>query len=298
MLWILVLCSVLLAEPAKSNETGISNVSAISCIIELCENYYETDLNIIGALLEVHIQNVTPFHDRLMKSLMERNSYAIDLINQFTPCREECYFNFAEKARNYFVAFEELDEVPAALRLWCKLPTWNSLAQFVAVFINTYDDKILQRHIRFILETFFEFHALNVKVISFRRGSNTIQTHTWYPYEGTNCADEVRNIHLIDECDYSDIQTDPQLVRHIAPLQPTIPKNLHGCPLRVATSVYEPYVYYDSVRNDFNRGIEIRLIRTIAQALNMNPIFVQINETRVNRFVHNETGIYSKLLRG
>lgn len=232
MLWIAVLCSVVVAVSARNYQEDTlepihheHNSSAIACIIELCEKYYDSDKKKIGALL-VHIQNVTPFHDQLMKTLTERNTYAIDLINQFTHCKEECYFNFVEKAKNYFVAFRELDEVTAALRLWNKLPTWNPLAQFVAVFINNYDDKTVQVQIRSIFETFFELRALNVKVISFRRGANVIQVHTWYPYEGTNCADEVRNMHLIDECRYSDGRSGPQSVRNIFPHQPIIPLNL------------------------------------------------------------------------
>lgn len=303
MLWLTVFCSLLFAVPAKGDDVGMlqpirneHNTSAIACIVELCERYYDTEKKKIGALLVVHIQNATPFHDQLMKTLMERNSYAIDLINQYTHCKEECYFNFVEKAKNYFVAFREFDEVTAALRLWHGLPTWNALAQFVAVFINNFDDKTLLAHIRHIMETFFEYRVLNIKVISFRRHSSVIQVHTWYPYEGTNCADEVRNIHLIDECHYSDARNGPQAVRNVAPIQPIIPLNLHGCPLRVATSVYEPYVFYDSGRKDFYRGIEVRLVRTIAQALEMTPIFIHMNETRVNRIVSNKTGIYSMLL--
>lgn len=272
------------------------NVSAISCVVQLSENYYYSDTEIIGSLLMVHIQNTTPMHNQLMESLMESNIYTIDLINQYTRCDDECYSSFAIKAKSYFVAFKELAEVTAALRVWRKLPTWNPLARFVAVFLNDYDDAMLQGLIRFVIESFFKIRALNVKVISFRKGSNVIQAHTWYPYEGENCANEVRDIHLINECYYSDDRVG-QLIRNVTLPRPAIPLDLHGCPLRIATSVYEPYVYYDPVHKEFNRGIEILLIRAIAQALEMTPIFIPVNETRENRVVENDTGIYSMLLK-
>lgn len=304
MLLITALLSVLLTVSATAN--GIKslepiqrqhNVSAISCVVQLSENYYHSDTKIIGSLLMVHIQNTTPMHNQLMQSLMESNTYTFDLINQYTRCGDECYSSFAIKAKSYFVAFKELAEVTAALRVWRKLPTWNPLARFVAVFLNDYDDAMLQGLIRFVIESFFKIHALNVKVISFRKDSNVIQAHTWYPYEGENCANEVRAIHLIDECYYSDDRIGPQHIRNVTSPQPAIPLDLHGCPLRIATSVYEPYVYYDPVDKEFNRGIEILLIRAIAQALEMTPIFIPINETRENRIVENDTGIYSMLLK-
>lgn len=300
----IVFCSALLFASAESSGIDMMqpirrqrNVSAIACIVELCESYYVSNKQNIGALLMVHIQNVTPFHDTLMKSLMERNHYAISLINQFSPC-DKCYRNDSdnpsEKAKNYFLAFRELDEVTAALRVWSSLPTWDPLARFVVTFMNKYDELKLYSQIRIILEEFFRAHVLNVKVISFRNDSDIIQTHTWYPYEGTNCALEVRNIHLVDECYYSDQRPGQQIVRHIEQLQRLIPIDLHGCPFRVASSLFEPFVYNKSTQR---KGIEVHLVQSITHALNMTRHFIYVNETRVNRVVSNQSGIYSLLLK-
>lgn len=306
MLCVAGLFSVLLAVSAGSINTGMLepykqeyNSSVVSCIVEMCDQYYHSETEIIGSLLMVHIQNVTPLHNELIQMLMERNIYTIDLINQYTRSDDNCYFDYAEKAKNYLVAFKEITEVEAALRLWHKLPTWNPLAQFVAVFIKNYDDdEQLYTQVKLAMEAFFEFRALNVKVISHQRNSNVIQMHSWYPYEGTNCASEVRDIHLIEECHYSDDRIGPQPLRNVTLVPPTlIPIDLHGCPLRVAASVYEPFSFYDPARKNFTRGIEVLLIQTIAQALKMTPVFIHINETRENRIISNETGIYSMLLR-
>lgn len=299
MWWAFVFCSVLLSVPVDSNGIGMlepiqrqRNVSAIACIVELCAKYFHSEKQINGALLVVHIQNVTPFHDTLMKTLMERDRYAINLMNQYAHCKTH-YFNITEKAKYYLVAFSELDEVTAALRLWRELPTWNPMANFVAVLMDKYDESLLEAFVRNVLGAFFKVHVLDVKVISFRLGADVIQMHTWYPFEGTNCAEEVRNIHLVDECHYSDRRKGNQDVRSIEPLQKTIPRHLHGCPLRVVSSVYEPFVYNNSAR----RGIEVHLIRSLTRALGMKPIFIYINDTRDNREISNRTGVYSMLLR-
>lgn len=300
---IILFCSVLLMISAESKGIGMltpirrtHNISAIACIAELCEQYFHSEKQIMGAMLMVHIQNTTPFHDTLMKTLMERNHYAINIMNQNSHCRvHPGHCKSTEKAKNYLVAFRHLNEAIAALRLWSGLETWNPLAKFVAVSMNKYDEQTLHTKIRLIFETFFQAHALNVKVISFRGDADVIQMHTWYPYEGTNCANEVRNIHLVDECHYSDDHLGAQPLRRLQPLQPLVPLHLHGCPFRTVCSLYEPFVY--DGKCPMRMGIEVHMVRSITRALGMKPIFIYINETRDNRVISNESGLYSKLLK-
>lgn len=123
-----------------------------------------------------------------------------------------------------------------------------------------------------------------------------MQAHTFYPYDDENCASNVDQLHLIEECEYSDERPlDPQItVKH--KLRPKIPNNLHGCAMHIAASVNEPYVFYDNEIDSFDIGLEVFMLRTIAQALKMTPVFQRINGTRENREVSNVTGIYSTLL--
>lgn len=177
-----------------------------------------------------------------------------------------------------------------------RLPTWNPLAQVVALFINTYDDEELLSQMRIILQTFLNRHMINVNVISYRANSNIVQSHTFYPYDDDNCADKVTNLHLIEECEYSDDAPFDPVITIIHKLKPKIPRNLHGCEMHIASSVIEPFVFYDMESDSFNMGLEVLMIQTIAQALKMTPIFQRINGTRENRAVSNETGIYAQLL--
>lgn len=178
-----------------------------------------------------------------------------------------------------------------------RLPTWNPLAQVVILFINTYDDDILAQMITKVLREFLQRKMLNVNVISYRENTNIVQVHTWYPYEGSNCAKDIFKVHLLEECVYMDEDRFNPTFNIKNLLKQKIPHDLHGCPLRIASSVYEPYVFYDEKNNDFLFGTEVFMIRTICQALNMKPIFMRINGTRANRVISNETGVYSKLLQ-
>lgn len=179
-----------------------------------------------------------------------------------------------------------------------KLPTWNPLAQVVALFVHTYENDVLNEMITFILRKFLQRKLINVNVISYRYNTNIVQTHTWYPYECDNCADDVVNVHLVEECVYSDETPHAPTFNVIETLKPKIPINLHGCELRIAASVIEPFVFYDAENDAFDIGTEVLMTRTIAQALKMQPKFMRINATRENRLVSNETGIYSLLLNG
>lgn len=177
-----------------------------------------------------------------------------------------------------------------------RLPTWNPLAAVVALFINTYEDEELLARIQSILQLFLNRHMINVNVISYRYNSNIVQAHTFYPYDGKNCAKEVTELHLIEECEYSDENPFSPKITIKNKLRPKIPNNLHGCEMRISSSKIEPFVFYDKDSNSFDMGLEVLMIRTIAEALKMTPVFMQVNATRENRAVSNETGIYAALL--
>lgn len=177
-----------------------------------------------------------------------------------------------------------------------RLPTWNPLAQVVALFINTYEDKELLDQMQSILQLFLNRHMINVNVISYRSKSSIVQAHTFYPYDGDNCAKEVTKLHLIEECEYSDETPFDQKITIVNELRSKIPNNLHGCEMRIASSIIEPFVFLDEDTNSFDTGLEVLMLRTIASALKMIPIFMRVNGSRENREVSNETGVYSDLL--
>lgn len=176
------------------------------------------------------------------------------------------------------------------------MPTWNPLAQVVALFINTYEENDLLSQMNGILQEFLNRHLINVNVISYRINSNIVQAHTFYPYYGGNCATDITKLHLIEECEYDDETPFDPKITIINKLMPKIPNDLHSCEMRITSSVIEPFVFFDKHSGSFNTGTEVLMIQTIAKALKMEPVFNRINETRENRAVSNETGIYANLL--
>lgn len=302
---------------------AIHNISSISCIIKFCEKYFRSEKAVIGSLVIVNVQNTTEFHSQLITELNEHANYDLGVMIKDATKPHIPPLHVVDKAKNYFVVFNRTSEVRDAINQWYgmeywqskivhtllfiyhlfinfihrnRLPTWNPLAQVVALFINTYPDDELAQRIQEILQIFLNRHLINVNVISYRQNSNIVQAHTFYPYDDENCATDVERLHLIEECEFSDDRPFDPNITIKNPLRPKIPSNLHGCAMHIASSINEPYVLYDEETKSFDIGMEVLMLRTITSALKMTPIFQYINETRENREVSNETGIYSTLL--
>lgn len=168
----------------------------------------------------------------------------------------------------------------------------------VVLFINTYDKDQMDIEIFEVLRAFMDVNMLNVNVISYQIGTNLVLASTFYPYQEADCANVVTKLVTFDACEYNDNYDAP--LAQIKPLKrrlPKIPGKLHDCPLNISTAISEPYVFYDKEKGMFSRGTEVLMVRTIAEALQMTPVFTLIAETRETRVISNETGVYSTLFQ-
>lgn len=162
--------------------------------------------------------------------------------------------------------------------------------------MNTYDDEELQEHLFVVFRAFLEVNMLNVNIIAYRNNVNIMQAFTYYPYQGSNCANRVEYLWMFDECEYSDDDDIPD-IRNVHKLKMKVPNKLHNCQLNISAGISEPYVFYEEEEHNFYKGTEVLMVRTIAQALQMTPVFMLINETRENRVISNVTGIYASLFQ-
>lgn len=144
------------------------------------------------------------------------------------------------------------------------------------------------------METFLQYNMLNIRIISYQSSTdNVLNVKTWYPFKNENCASKVMNLEPIGKCKYKKNSFE---YTEYATSDIVVPRFLPGCKLRFSTSIQEPYVYYSHSTGNFS-GMEILLAKSIAQKMQMIPEFVPIKETRSNRVVSNETGIYSLLFQ-
>jgi hypothetical protein len=104
-----------------------------------------------------------------------------------------------------------------------------------------------------------------------------LDVYTWFPYRAGSCA-EPTEVVLLDHCL---LDGKGKLSKDVSFFPSKVPNNLNGCPLRVATRHYEPYVILTDNITDANgtttysyRGLNIEYIRLFSEATNMTVDFL------------------------
>lgn len=147
----------------------------------------------------------------------------------------------SEKAQNYFMFIVSSEDVNSTVHQWRSLPTWNPMAQVMGLFTEVYDTSTLEEQVRTVLEELLQHNMLNVNLMYNKAGTNIIEMITWFPYEGVNCANRILNLRVIDQCEYqtnSSNSSDVDVVFLPKKKEKKIPPMLHGCTLRVSSSVW------------------------------------------------------------
>lgn len=234
------------------------------------------------------IMNVTPdpspFQSHIIKSLNEDVGHEFSVMIKNSLKKHMNASHVSEKAQNYFMFIVTHNDVNSTVHLWRSLPTWNPLAQVLVLFTETYSPDRLDYETRNVLEKLLAYRMLNVNVMSHREGSKIMQMVTWFPYANGNCAQVVKELVTMDQCEYRPTnETDIEVIYVPKKKVPKIPATMHGCELTVSSSIFQPYTYYDTEKETFTKGIEVLLIYTIAKVLRLCPTFVMLNETRENR---------------
>jgi hypothetical protein len=155
---------------------------------------------------------------------------------------------------------------------------------------------------------FFDYSILNVYVLIQNLDvENLLQSFIWYPYDGNSCSDilSYNNLQTIDECEMLNItaeelgEDEPRFeMRELIPQLPSrLPDKFHQCPLIVTTPIWEPFVI--GTREGVTDGIEVFLIRVIAEKLDMKAIFRVIDDATAFSLVteDEETGFYADLIK-
>jgi hypothetical protein len=104
----------------------------------------------------------------------------------------------------------------------------------------------------------------------------THQVHTWFPYHSDRCEVSVVDTILLDQWIMAERQQF-LLGANLFPLK--VPNDLHGCPLKISTLPWEPFVLplrtlpkesnvTQPQNTYYNDGVEIRLINCLASKMN------------------------------
>lgn len=285
------------------------------CVLRLCEKYFKSERALTGSLV---IINLVPLPSvvqaRILRSLNEDDSHAIAVMvkDSKKPHRSS---RVQEKAQNYFMLLQHFDDFPATLKQLMTLPTWNPLAQLVVQFtIPFQNETIKEEWIEKLFNQLLLNDALKVNALyQFTNDTNRIGVMTWFPYHNTSCPTKVENIRKIEEC-YVKIsinektgmeQKEYKVDSFNQDLYPIIPKKLHRCPMYVGAVEWEPFVvtsedeYGDDGGPIIEKGLEVLMLKTITDGMDLNVSFYPINSERAMRVItdNNKSGLYAKLLQ-
>lgn len=276
------------------------------CVLKLCAKYFKSERALKGSLVIINlVPNPSIVQARILSSLNEDKSHnlAVMVKDAKKPHRSS---RVQEKAQNYFMLLQHYDDLQETLTQLKNLPTWNPLAQIVVQFTVPFEsEKLRSEWVENLFIELLSHDALKVNVMyQFRNDTNKIQVETWFPYHNKSCARKVENIRKIEECVVDIATKTPSMISYNQQMYPLIPKKLHGCSLKIATVIWEPFVVAseDEVDDDdepiVDRGLEVLMLHTITEGMQMIMETRNVNKERASRMYsdNNKTGLYSKLL--
>lgn len=285
------------------------------CVLKLCEKYFKSERALTGSLVIINlVSNPSVVQARILQSFNEDKGHNIAVMvkDSKKPHRSS---RVQEKAQNYFMLLQHFNDFEATLNQLKSLPTWNPLAQFVVQFTIPFEDEMLQAE--WIERLFTELLSNDVLKVNamyqFRNDTDRIGVITWFPYHNVSCPVTVENIRKIEDCfvvtsinkTTEQRQKDYIIESFNQDLYPLIPKKLHRCRMQVSAVVWEPFVV--SSEDDYGydddavieKGLEVLMLKTITDGMDLNLSFQAINKERATRTIteNNRTGLYASILR-
>ena len=242
---------------------------------------------------------------KILKLLNEDSNHDVNLIIKDDSPPQENEPRTREKAKNYLILVTFPTEIVENIKKLQKLNTWNHEAQFIVVVTERFADQFeMEVVVSGTFKLFFDYSILNVYVLIQNLDTeNLLQSFIWYPYSGNGCSNilSYNNLEIIDECETLNETLDSEekfeMRDLIAELPSRLPDKFHQCPLVVTTHIWEPFVI--GTREMVTDGIEVLLIKTIAEKLDMKVVFRVIDDATAFSLVteDEETGFYADLIK-
>lgn len=238
-------------------ETITAN-SLTECITNIFNNYTNPS-DTIALAINQYLDDTA---DRtLLKILYEKQKWTI--YNSLSNLNYDR--SITSKINNYLIQIENEDEIKRDLSLLLN-QLWNPRAKLVVFSDQSIHNEEFVYYL--IFKTLWKNKAINSIVISPQEGNSTIfNIYTWYPYQKGDCGGYKKYV-LLDTCENGVFKAGTNLF-------PTkVPKNLKGCPVKVRTVIWPPYVIAPARINPYQttinltEGLDIQMLNTIAKAAN------------------------------
>lgn len=248
-----------------------SRLSLAKCVGTASSTFFEEG-DILLVSLPVHevsaFQASATVLDRLMFVELFNRSHVSLVIKKTTNFRKDEHYQKA--VDNYVIQVRAVHELSENLNMLQGYISWNPHAKFLIVSVTIYEDNNLAA------ENIIQ-HLWNVKVfnavVALPNALNLSQfdIYSWFPFSEGRCGDMFNKFQIIDSCSFGIIE------KRINWFPQKVPHNLNGCPIKVRTVVWPPYVLspekkVEGTENQyiFTHGVEIMLMNTIAESANLS----------------------------
>lgn len=245
--------------------------SLTQCVLSAAKEFQGDTLTISLSIKDYkNYTNSSTVTDRiLLKALNDKQNWSIFIFKLDKP-HENTYFY--KRSDNYIIQTRDPDEFLSIITYLKPFRNWNPHANFIVVTSTIAKDP--NTFAALIVETLWRNRVLNaIIMIPQTEYSNAITIHSWFPFSGKNCANSfVRETNIVNEC-HNGIFLDP------AALFPNkVPRNMHNCTVKVRAVIWPPFIIQPKLvtdRNDvnFTKGIEILILKTIANVANFTIVY-------------------------
>lgn len=264
--------------------------SGSNCILLLANQFFERGSIVGFASSSVRskvkrIQSLlffapNSFESFVIKKFMCQSKWSLVMKTAFlssTPSATSIKSKFVdlEKIHNYIMFTQSADEFIGLLKNLKSTQSWNPHANFILyvdIAIFTEEEKI--HLLRQIFAISWKFWIANLIVFLPDIGLGQ-RISTWFPFDEGNCGHQDVEIVNLGMC-LLNSTLSPNNINYF-PVK--VPLNLKQCPVRIGTVVWPPLVLPPKIIEDdesfvdFQHGIEIEMIRTIADHANFTPKF-------------------------
>jgi len=185
-------------------------------------------------------------------------------------------------------------------------PLWNSRGRFLIVVMGHHSQNISRLALDIAEELWNGYRISNVLLLIPKMGTKFLKStqpqsknniplsfglYTWTPYQSHNTCGKI-NILLVEEWPHEGQQ---RLLQKEPLLSDKIPKQLHGCPLRVSIIDTPPALVVLNTTGHIHSGVEVQYIQQLAQAVNATIMYQiappgDVVTVRMNSITDLETG--------
>lgn len=156
---------------------------------------------------------------------------------------------------------------------------WNSRGRFLIVVIGHHSQNISHLALDIAEELWNSYKISNILLLIPKVGTKFLQStrprsknniplslglYTWIPYQSHNTCAKI-NVFLVEEWPHEGKQ---RLLQKEPLLSDKIPKQLHGCPLRVSIIDTPPALVVLNKTGHIHTGVEVQYMQQLAQAAN------------------------------